>query len=425
MSATQALVLELVLVVVMAVFSAAEAALRALRQPALATEPASDRPHERGNRALAAVVIADFFVTFAFAAVAAAYLAPGVAGVLRDWFGATAVSDVSGVFTVAAVSLAAIVFGVFLPRSVAARHPSHVLTALDWPIRVVAIFLAPVVALLFGATRVLARPFGATPESAALITAEELKALVETGEQQGILEEEERQMIHSIFEFGEKVAHEVMVPRTDIEGLEAGSSLREALDVVVRTGHSRLPVYQENLDNIIGILYVKDLFKQVARARFDVPLTDLLRAAYFVPETKRVSDLLREMQQQKRHLAIVVDEYGGTAGLVTIEDLLEEIVGEIRDELEVDEERIVAVSEHEAVMDARVSFDEVNELFEIGVEPSEDYDTLGGFVVHELGRVPRVGDTVRRGDVLMRVESMEGRRVHRVRVKRLEPASTP
>ncbi len=427
-----ALLLELALVALMAVFSAAESALRATRRPQTIEQLANgDRggarhefTGERISHYIAAVAIADFFTTFALAAVAAAYLAPQLADAPRAVLGLP--SDIAAkVIVVVAVGLVATVFGLFLPRAIAARHPAPTLVVLALPIRVVTLVLHPLLNVLFGITRLLGRPFGASPEAGAMITQEDLKALVETGEEQGVIEQEEREMIHSIFEFGEKVAREVMVPRTDIVGVESDATLRQALEIVSRTAHSRLPVYRANLDDIIGILYVRDLFRHVAKARLDVPLTDILRPAHFVPEMKKVAELLREMQGRKVHLAIVVDEYGGTAGLVTIEDLVEEIVGEIRDEFEGDEQRIVAVSEHEALMDARVPFDEVSELFDLDVEPSEDYDTLGGFISHELGRMPRVGDTVRRGNVVFTVESMLARRASKVRVKRLleEPVS--
>src|SRR5439155_22060118 len=263
------------------------------------------------NRALAAVVIGDFFTTFALAAIAAAYLAPGLTDVLSLLGLSPFVSGVSAVVsTVVVVSILAIVLGAFLPRAIATRHPTGTLALLAWPIRVLTIVLTPVVVLLFGVTSVLARPFGASPEAAALVTEEELKALVETGEKQGLIEEEERELIHSVFAFGEKLAHEVMVPRTDIVAIDVETQMREVMDLVMRSGRSRIPVYQQNPDDIIGILYVKDLLREIARGRFDGALRELLRPAHFVPETKKVAELLREMQQQKIHLAIVVDEYG-------------------------------------------------------------------------------------------------------------------
>ena len=259
------------------------------------------------------------------------------------------------------------------------------------------------------------------------IVPEQTISVRETGEKQGLIEEEERELIHSVFAFGEKLAHEVMVPRTDIVAIDVETPMREVMDLVMRSGRSRIPVYQQNADDVIGILYVKDLLREIARGRFDGALRELLRPAHFVPETKKVAELLREMQQQKIHLAIVVDEYGGTSGLVTIEDLVEEIVGEIRDEFETDEERVIPVSEEEAVMDGRVPFEDVKELFALEVPESEEYDTLAGFIVHELGRMPRAGDVVYAGRVSFTVEDVQARRARRIRVKRepTEAATRP
>jgi putative hemolysin len=428
-SGVAALVLELALIALMAVFSAAEAALRTARRGQLRFSGPPPRRatafEDPENRALAAVVIADFFTTFALAAVAAAYLAPG----LTDVFSLLGLTPfVSGaaavVVTAAVVSVLAIVLGLFLPRAIASRHPSGTLAVLGWPIRILTVLLGPVVAVLFGLTRVLSLPFGASPEAAALVTEEELKALVETGQEQGVIPAGERELIHSIFEFGEKVVHEVMVPRTDIVAVDVDTPLREVMDLVMRTGHSRIPVFQQNPDDVVGILYVKDVFREIAKGRLDAPLRDLLRPAHFVPETKKVAELLREMQRQKVHLAIVVDEYGGTSGLVTIEDIVEQIVGEIRDEFEVAEERIVPVSANEAVMDGRVRFEDVKDLFDVDVPSSEEYDTLAGFIVHELGRMPRAGDVVQAGDISFVVEAVEGRRARKIRVRRGADAPT-
>ena len=226
-----------------------------------------------------------------------------------------------------------------------------------------------------------------------------------------------------MFALGEKKVHEVMVPRPDITAIDVDTPPEQLLETVVSAGHSRIPVYEGSPDEIIGVLYVKDLFRRLARGE-SVTIRPFLRPAQFVPETKKVDELLREMQKDKVHIAIVVDEYGGTAGLVTIEDLVEEIVGEIRDEYDVDEELVLPVSENEALMDARVPFSEVKETF--GLEDpdgEEEFDTLGGYVTHELGRLPKVGETIQRGGVKFVVESVDGRRIGRIRVIR-EPALT-
>jgi CBS domain containing-hemolysin-like protein len=216
-----------------------------------------------------------------------------------------------------------------------------------------------------------------------------------------------------------------MVPRTDIVAIDVNTPTQEVFDIIVREGHSRIPVYEGSPDQIVGVLYVRDLFKHLAHGDTGLAVRSLLRPAQFVPETKKVDELLREMQQQKVHIAIVVDEYGGTAGLVTIEDLVEEIVGEIRDEYDVEEELVIPISDHEAVMDGRAPFDDVRETFGLDYVGSEDYATLGGFIVHELGRFPKVGEVVESQGVRFVVESVEGRRIRRVRVIREHPAAEP
>jgi len=258
------------------------------------------------------------------------------------------------------------------------------------------------------------------------VSEEDIKALIETGEAQGVLAEGERDMIHSVFALGDKTVDLVMVPRTDIVAIDVRTPGDQILELVVTARHSRIPVYEGSADEIIGVLYVKDLFRRMARGEKDLAIRPFLRVAQFVPETKKVDELLREMQRDKVHIAIVVDEYGGTAGLVTIEDLVEEIVGEIRDEYDVEQELVLPVSEHEALMDARVPFEEVKETFGLdALEPSENYDTLGGFITHALGRFPKAGESVDAAGVRFTVESVEGRRIRRVRVVRQVPAEEP
>jgi CBS domain containing-hemolysin-like protein len=428
MGSGELLGVELVLVVLLALLSMSEAALHAIRRPALIEElivrgrrgRRAGRMGERRVRYLAAIQVVEFFVIFAFSGIAAAFIAPRLSELLKLVGIAAVFSDLGAVVaTVAVLSLVAVLFGLFVPRSIGRRHAKQVLLLMVFPLEVITWITWPLVAVLFFLTRVVTAPFGADPREGTLVSEEDIKALVETGEQQGVLDVEERDMIHSVFALGDKKVHEVMVPRTDIVAIDVNTPPQEVLETVVKAGHSRIPVYEGSPDQIIGVLYVKDLFRRLARGEKEMTIRPFLRPAQFVPETKKVDELLREMQKDKVHIAIVVDEYGGTAGLVTIEDLVEEIVGEIRDEYDVENEMILPVSENEAVMDARVPFSEVQETF--GIEPPEgvaDFDTLGGFVTHELGRLPKVGETIERDGVKFVVESVEGRRVGRVRVIR-------
>jgi putative hemolysin len=425
--------IELVLVVLLALLSMSEAALHAIRRPALIEElvvrgrrgKRAGRMGERRVRYLAAIQVIEFFVIFAFSGIAAAFLAPRLSELLKLVGIAAVFSDLGAVVvTVAALSLVAVLFGLFVPRSIGRKHAKQVLLLMVFPLELITWVTRPLVAVLFFLTRVVTAPFGADPNEGTLISEEDIKAVIETGEEQGVLDVEERDMLHSVFALGDKQVHEVMVPRTDIVAIDVNTPPQEVLESVVSAGHSRIPVYEGSSDQIIGVLYVKDLFRRLARGEKDVTVRPFLRPAQFVPETKKVDELLREMQRAKVHIAIVVDEYGGTAGLVTIEDLVEEIVGEIRDEYDVERELVLPVSEHEAVMDARVPFSEVQETFGIdSPEGVDEFDTLGGFVTHELGRLPKVGETVKSNGVKFVVESVDGRRVGRVRVIR-EPART-
>ena len=433
MGSWELLGVELVLVVLLALLSMSESAVHAIRRPALIEElvvrgrrgQRAGRMGERRVRYLAAIQVVEFFVIFAFSGIAAAFLAPRLSELLRLVGIAAVFSDLGAVVaTVAPLSLVAVLFGLFVPRSLGRRHAKQVLLLMVFPLELITWVTRPLVAVLFFLTRVVTTPFGADPHEGTLISEEDIKDVIETGEEQGVLDVEERDMLHSVFALGEKMVHEVMVPRTDIIAIDVNTPPQEVLESVVSARHSRIPVYEGSSDQIIGVLYVKDLFRRLARGEKDVTIRPFLRPAEFVPETKKVDALLREMQKDKVHIAIVVDEYGGTAGLVTIEDLVEEIVGEIRDEYDVERELILPVSDHEAVMDARVPFRDVQETFGIEAPDGDDeFDTLGGFVTHELGRLPKVAETVTRDGVTFVVESVDGRRVGRVRVIR-EPART-
>jgi len=249
------------------------------------------------------------------------------------------------------------------------------------------------------------------------LTSEEIRILVERGGEQGVIEAEEEQMIGAVLELGKRRVHEVMVPRIDIAALAADAPLDELVDTIVREGHSRIPVYEETIDNVIGILYAKDLLPYLKGVDHPPPTRTLLRTPLFVPESMTIDDLLHSLQRRKVHIAIVLDEYGGTAGLVTIEDLIEEIVGEIQDEYDVEEPMIEPLGDDQARIDGRASVDDLMEHFDVTFNGSdhEEYDTVGGLVYHHIGGVPKVGDTVDvNGTLTLTVESTDGRRVGKV-----------
>lgn len=256
----------------------------------------------------------------------------------------------------------------------------------------------------------------------AFITEEEIKTLVTAGEQEGLIEEEARAMIYSIFRLDDMITREVMLPRIDIIALEVNTPEEQMLDVIANSGHSRIPVYAETIDNIIGILYVKDLLQYYATRRNPPSLREILRPAYFVPEFKRLDTLLKELQARKVQLAIVVDEYGGVAGLVTLEDLVEEIVGEIQDEYDHEEPEMTPEADGGYLFDARIPLDDVQELLNIPL-PLEEADSLGGFIYNELGHIPTTGESLPYEGIIFEVVATDGRRIRKVRATAIPTTS--
>jgi putative hemolysin len=384
------------------------------------------------SRFLATIQIAITFLGFLASAVGAISLSGALASLialvppLEE-----AAQEISFVLITLLIALASIIIGELVPKTLALTFADRFALIVARPIGWMDVVLRPVVWFVSSVSNVLVRALGGTERPrAGYLSTEELKMLVETGSETGGIEEDEKEMIHGVIELAEKQVHEVMVPRIGIRAVEVDAPLDEVLDLIVRAGHSRVPVYDESLDNIVGILYAKDLLPYLKRngepAR-DIDIRKLARPAVYVPETKRVDELLHEMQAAKRHIAIVVDEYGGTAGLITMEDVVEEIVGEIQDEYDT-EETLVETMEQDGEtafrVDGRVSMDDLRDLFDLPDAEEEDeeaYDTVGGFVVHREGRIPLPGTQVSFGDVTLTVEVAEPRRVAKVIASRPAP----
>jgi putative hemolysin len=372
------------------------------------------------GRFLATIQIGVTFVGFLAAAFAGAELRDDLATLLRGLPAlANSADGIALLIVTAVIALVTIVFGELLPRAIALAHSETLALIFAGPVDVLGRVLAPLVWVLTTVTNAIARLFGVGDQQQERVTPEELMILVERGSEQGVIEAEEQQMIGAVLELGQRRVHEVMVPRTDMTAMPATSTIVELVDTIVAEGHSRLPIYEESIDNIVGILYAKDLLPFLARGQ-QPDVRSMLRAPLFVPESISVDDLLHSLQRRKVHIAIVLDEYGGTAGLVTIEDLIEEIVGEIQDEYDVEEPMVEAISDDEARIDGRASIDDLTDHFgvELNVEDREQYDTVGGLVYHEIGGVPDVGDTVEVDGLTLTVESTDGRRVGKVLVVR-------
>ncbi len=253
---------------------------------------------------------------------------------------------------------------------------------------------------------------------------EEIEAFIEVGEQEGLLEEGERHLIRGVFDFGDRVVREVMTPRTNMVAVSHEATLGELRDLVVREKHSRIPVYRDSIDNIVGILLVRDLLAILGRMPDETPITSLVNPALFVPETKRIAELLRELQRRRSHLVIIVDEYGGTAGLVTIEDLVEEIVGEIQDEHEAEEDSIVQQPDGSLQVAGSADIERVAELLGAELE-DEEFETVGGFILSVLGHVPQAGECFVHGGLEVEVLEADRRRSHRAHIRRLPEAPEP
>jgi len=255
----------------------------------------------------------------------------------------------------------------------------------------------------------------ARQKKGALVTEDDLRVWAKDDQTDGSLQSEERKMIYSIFQFGDTLVREIMVPRIDIHALETTTPLLEAIDSLVQTGHSRIPVFEETIDNIVGILYAKDLLRIWQKGDQQPPIRNIVRPVYFVPEAKKVDELLTEMQNQRIHIAIVVDEYGGGAGLVTLEDILEEIVGEVRDEYDQGEEMLYQqVGPDEYIFQGGIDLDDFNEVMGAHLQKDEA-DTLGGFIYHQMGKIPVGGESIQKEDITLVVEQVSRRRIQKVR----------
>jgi putative hemolysin len=247
------------------------------------------------------------------------------------------------------------------------------------------------------------------------VSEQELLAMADAAAQGNVIEREERRLIHSIIDFGDTVVREVMVPRPDMVVVESTAKVSDVIEIAIAAGFSRIPVFGQGIDDILGVVFSKDLMKAEREGHADMPVLEIMREAHFVPETKRVSEMMREMQASKLHQAIVVDEYGGTAGLVTLEDLLEELVGEIEDEYDVEEAPVEHINDHEVRVTARMAIDDLNEL--LGTElPEGDWDTVGGFIHGLLGHVAAEGETADFNGYKMTAERVQGRRIGRVKI---------
>lgn len=322
-----------------------------------------------------------------------------------------------GILLLLGIGAIIVVISDIVPEGIGSVYAEPIAHVMFPFMRTLVLVLSPVTIILLGISRFIASIFGGD-KLINTVTEEEIMTLVKEGLSGGTIEDEEKEMIYSILQLDETYTRELMTPRPDIVALDVDASLEEAAQSFINTGFSRIPVYEENIDNIVGLLYAKDLLHLWLSGDNNRQMRDLVRSAYFVPETKAADELLKELQNRKVHMAIVVDEYGGTSGLVTIENLIEEIVGDIRDEYDVrEEEEYIQLGEMEYIMDAGMDLDDINDMLEIHID-TDDTDTLGGLIYMHLGRVPEEGEVIETADLTLTVRSIEGRRIRKVHVLR-------
>jgi len=426
------LVVVLLLILVTAFFALAEYALITVRKTRIRqlVEEGNraailvERMLEHPTRMMATIQTGITLV----ATVSSAFAATSAVAPLSAWLQTHGLTEGAATFfafllVVVPVTILSLVIGEIAPKSLAVQNSERFALVVVYPISWLQWLLAPGVWLLTHLSNLVVRPFGGTASfTTPAVNEEELKLMVEASEEQGVLQAEETEMIHSILDFGDTVVRKVMTPRIDMTAVNIAEPMETIVRHIAESGHTRIPVYESDLDNIVGVVHAKDVLTLlVERPSAMTSISEIVRPAYFIPETKKVDELLAELRRSKQQIAIVRDEYGVTAGLVTIEDLIEEIVGEIQDEYDVDEPTIQVIDAHISILDGRMSLSDVNDR--MGLElPEDEADTIGGFVFGLLGHQAEQGERVFWEGIEFVVEATDGRRVTKVRlIRHTEP----
>ncbi len=327
-----------------------------------------------------------------------------------EYFGDNGVGIATGVMTILVL-----IFGEITPKSLAVENSEKISLKIAKIISWITVILGPIVFILMKITHGIIRIMGGKQDSKEpFITEDELKTMVHVGHEEGVLKGEEKKMIYNVFDFGDSTVKEVMTPRTDMVAVEKRTTYDDIIGIFKEKQFSRIPVYQNTIDNIIGILYFKDLFLYDNVAE-DFNVTQYMRIPYFTYEFKRTAELFKEMQKKRIPIAMVLDEYGGTSGMITMEDLVEEIVGELQDEYDEQDEEITEIREDEYIVDGSAKIDLVNEITGIHIE-TEDFDSIGGFIIGELGRFPHEGETLEYKRNKLVVEKVRKNRIEKIRI---------
>lgn len=316
------------------------------------------------------------------------------------------------------VSIVLIIFGEILPKTIAMRSSSQFANIVYYPLRVFMILLHPVTLILNGINKFVLKLI--PKEEKSFDTEEELEILAELGEEKGSLDEEESDMIRSIIKFDDKTVREIMTPRVDILSLPSDASIDDAMDLIAKKQFSKIPLYKDNIDEITGIIYAKDLVPYLIGSRPNVKLQSISRNVYFVPEQKPIDDLLNDFKEKKISLAIVVDEWGGTSGMVTLEDIVEEVMGEIRDPYDLEKSPVSQINDQNFIVDGKISIYDLEEEIEgMSFPEDRDYDTLGGLILDNLEDIPKQGQSVVHDEWMIKVLDLDGNRITKVQITKI------
>jgi putative hemolysin len=324
------------------------------------------------------------------------------------------------------VAVVLLIFAETMPKTFANRHAERLSLLFVRPIEIISWLFTPVVVILSWLASRLTKLIGGTPVPKSLVSEEEIRTMITVGHKEGTVEEVEADMLHAVFEFGDRPVSEVLVPRPEVVGVEKGKTLAEFLAIYSESPISRFPVYEENMDNVVGILSIKDVLMAQAKGAItnDSPIDELIRPAYFTPETKRISELFTEMRDKNYRMSIVVDEYGGTAGIVSLSRLMEEIVGPVGDELAAAEKDYEPINEYTFQVDGSMRIEEANEEMSLGL-PEGDYETVAGFVLHLLGRIPKQGQQLKYKGLKMVITKMKGHKIEEILLTKEKKKDVP
>lgn len=373
---------------------------------------------EEPSRFLATIQVAITFAGFFASASAATKLSGGFANLLASSNIAYS-EEIALVVVTVIISYITLVLGELLPKRIALRNAEKISLSTVKPIIFISKLAKPFVMLLSGSTNLLVKLLGCDAENSEdRMSKEEIRSIVEVGQEHGVINESEKEMIESIICFDDKMSKEVMTPRTEVFMLSVNDKIENKIDAILTENFSRIPIYEKEIDNIVGILYMKDLFSAIVKNGIsNVDIKNIMRAPYFVPETKIVECLFKEIQATKNHIAILIDEYGGFSGIVTIEDLIEEVVGDITDEHDAEEPEIEKVNENSYIVNGLLNIGEVNEALNLDLA-SESADTIGGLIIELLGNIPKSKEEtpIVHGNTIFKIEKLDEKRVDKVRI---------